>query len=244
MENKNNKSFIAGAIVVAAVIIGGAIVYTQKTPETKPVANVNQPTQEKNGKNLENPENLWDLINPISKNDHIMGDPSAELSLFLYFDINCGHCKNFHETLTKFTKENNKLKVIPRHFPLNPISQREAEATECVAEIGGEEKFAQYLDDLMANSIQSKDMADLEAQLINRTEKIGVDKESFKQCLTEERYKEKVTQTKEEAISLGIQGTPFSIITDSKGEIEKVIALPGALEYEDLKQLIESKLNE
>ncbi len=244
--NNNNKSFIAGAIIVAAIIIGGAIVYTQKATETKPTANINQATQEENKGNVTNPNSIWDLINPVSENDHVLGNPSAELSLILYFDINCGHCRTFHNTLTKFIKENGKegqIKWVTRHFPLNQISQKEAEATECVAEIGGKEKFWQYLDELMENTIQPENMVDLEIKLTNLAQKMDIEKEAFKQCLTDGRYLEKITQTKNEAIGLGVEGTPFSIITDSNGKIDEVIAIPGALGYEDLKKLIDSKLN-
>lgn len=215
---------------MAGVLIAGAATYTQK-PKDDQTASVVQPVE----------ETAQTELNANQNKDHILGNPDAELTITLYFDINCGHCRTFHQTMKRLMEEygkNGKLKWVSRHFPvLGPISEKEAEATECASEIGGDEKFWMFLDKLMETPKLSQET------LISDLTKIalmsGLEKSKFEQCLGNNNYAEKINQASQEAMNLGAQGTPFAVITNSKGEITTV---PGALPYEQLKEMIDKLL--
>lgn len=236
MENsKNNKTPIIAAIITAGLLIAGAIIYT-KLPSKTQTADVSQPFQEQENKNQQAAQ-IWDIIEPINQNDHVLGNPDAELTLVLYFDINCFHCRKFHETIHQLMEEygkNGQLKWVSRHFPLNPVSQKEAEATECVAELGNNEKFWDYLDNLVSMPHLSQE--NLVSELTKLAVRTGINKNEFEECLESGKYTEKIKTTSQEAMGLGANGTPFSVIIDPNG---KAAPIPGALTYEQMKEAIE-----
>ena len=95
------------------------------------------------------------LINmkPISDSDHILGDKNAPVKIVEFSDTECPFCKRFHTTMQQVVKDSNgQVAWVYRHFPLDQLhskARKEAEATECAAEMGGNEKFWAYLNRLM-----------------------------------------------------------------------------------------------
>ncbi len=173
----------------------------------------------------------------------MLGNPNATLTLILYSDIVCPYCKQFHKTMRQAMDEygkNGQLKWVYRHFPLemlHPTAKKEAEATECAAELGGNDKFWQYLDELNANDVATA--SDLTAELTNVAKKLGLDEINFKTCLTSEKYQQKITAFIQEAAQAGAKGTPFGILIGPKGDNTQI---PGAIPYEQLKQMIDAML--
>ncbi|MBU1178851.1 DsbA family protein [Patescibacteria group bacterium] len=229
MENSNNKFLIVGSIITAGALIAGAIIYTQKPANNAQTASVVPPDKQ-----------VKTML--ATEKDHVLGNPDAELTLTLYFDINCGHCRSFHQTAQKLMEEygkNGRLKWVSRHFPvLGPVSEKEAEATECAAEIGGNEKFWAYLDKLLEMPALAQDT--LTNELVEIAQETGIEKDKFEQCLENNNYSERIIQASQEAVNLGAQGTPFAVITNSVGEI--ITTIPGALPYEQIKELIDKLL--
>ena len=88
-------------------------------------------------------------IRPISKDDHITGNPNAKIVIVEYSDLGCPFCKIFHETMHQAVKENADIAWVYRHYPitqLHPQAFRQAEATECAWEQGGNVAFWAYTD--------------------------------------------------------------------------------------------------
>ncbi|MFC1756871.1 DsbA family protein [Patescibacteria group bacterium] len=233
MNDKNNIYFTTGAIIIAGALIASAVIYTAKMTPNSQTASITQ--------DEEKSDSVWDIIKPVSENDYILGNPNAELTLIGYFDINCGHCRNFHKTMHQIMDEygkDGKLKWVPKHFPLSQFSQKEAVAVECVGEIGGDEKFWKFLDNILQAPMLSQ--GNLENELASMASSIGIENEKFKKCLADTKQIEKVNAMGQEAISMGAQGTPFNVLIDSE---DNATVIPGALTYEQVKQLIDSTLS-
>ena len=106
--------------------------------------------QAKTKKQQEQTKNL----RPVDKDrDHIFGDINAPITLIEYSDFECPFCKRFHPTVENLIANNQgKVRWVYRHFPLgfhNPGAQKQAEASECIGQIGGVETFWQYIDTLL-----------------------------------------------------------------------------------------------
>ena len=92
-------------------------------------------------------------MKPVSDGDHILGDKNASVKIVEFSDTECPFCKRFHTTMQQVVKDNNgQVAWVYRHFPLDQLhskARKEAEATECAAEMGGSEKFWAYLNRIM-----------------------------------------------------------------------------------------------
>lgn len=218
------------AIVIAGGLIAGALYYSN-TKTAKQVAQV--PTV---------PEQTFDM-EPVSADDHIIGNPNADLVIVEYSDTECPYCKVFHQTMLRVMKEygeSGKVAWVYRHFPIDSLhekARKEAEATECAAELGGEEKFWAYTNTLYATT-NSNDSLD-PAELPKIAKVVGLDVKAFNTCLSSGKYAEKVEAHYQDAVRAGGRGTPNSIIVSKDGT---KIQIQGAQPYEAVKALIDAHL--
>jgi len=151
--------------------------------------------------------------------DHIYGNPDAEISLIEYSDFECPFCKRFHPTAKKVVEAYaGKVNWVYRHFPLefhNPGAQKEAEASECANELGGNEAFWKYADLIYAHTRSNGRGFPLE-NLTPLAEEIGLDGIKFKACLDSGKYAERVQADYREGAKIGITGTPVNILLHNK----------------------------
>jgi predicted DsbA family dithiol-disulfide isomerase len=133
-----------------------------------------------------------------------------------------------------------KVAWIYRHFPLDVLhkkARKEAEAAECVGYLGGDSAFWLFADKIFEvtpsnDGLDHNLLPDLAFQA-------GVDKENFKRCLNEGRYAKNVEEDANEALKMGIRGTPTSIVIAPNG---KKFLIQGARPYSQVKDVIEEAL--
>lgn len=87
--------------------------------------------------------------------DWVRGNPDADVVLIEFSDIDCPYCGRHHDTMRQLMNEyGDDVAWVYRHFPLeqlHPDAFHKAEAAECAGELGGNEIFWQYLDELFAS---------------------------------------------------------------------------------------------
>ena len=90
--------------------------------------------------------------------DHIYGNPKAAISLIEYADFECPFCKQLNPTPKEIVAEyRGKVNWVYRHFPVamhNPGAQKEAEASECAASVGGDNAVRKFADAIYARTFQ------------------------------------------------------------------------------------------
>jgi protein-disulfide isomerase len=182
-------------------------------------------------------------IRPISSDDHILGDPNADLIIVEYSDIECPFCKQFHNTLHQAIDEygqSGKVAWVYRHFPIDQLHQnarKEAEATECAAEQGGNNGFWKYIDEIYKRTPSNDGLPLTELPVIAGD--VGLDVAKFNECLSSGRMADKVEADHADAIAAGGQGTPYVVFLKGK---EKIPMSQGAVPYATLKGMIEELL--
>lgn len=225
-ENTGQKQ-IAGAIIIAGLIIAGAILL-KGNEKPSVFKEGTKPSIEKTD------------LKPVSKEDHINGDLDAKIIIVEYSDLECPFCKVFHQTMHQISATNKNVAWIYRHYPiagLHKKAPKEAEATECAWEQGGNTAFWQYTDRVFEITTSNDGLDPLELPKIAQS--IGLDVIAFNTCLKSGKYAEKVQTSLDEGVRAGVRGTPKSFIL-VKGKV--VDTIDGAEPIEMVRSKIEQAL--
>lgn len=223
-EQKKNNFAIPVAIIVAGALIAGAL-FLSKTGNNQSKNNTNSDKADKEKTEIK--------INPISSDDHILGNPKAPIMLVEFSDTECPFCKDFHNTMHKVIDtygKNGKVAWVYRHFPIDQLhskARKEAEATECAAELGGNDGFWKYIDSLYKKTPSNNG---LDASLLPQiAEESGLDRTKFETCLNSGKYADKVEKQRQDAVATGGQGTPYTVIIT---KYEKIPISEGAIPFD------------
>ena len=233
-EAKQSNLLIPGAIVVAGALIAGAL-YMSNAPRGA-TANA--------GQQLELPTGDLEQMKPITNEDHIRGNPDAKVTIVEYSDFECPFCKAFHPTLQQAMQEyGNDIAWVYRQFPLDQLhskARKEAIASECAAELGGNDAFWKFTDRFFELT-PSNDKTDIGSVLPRIAKEIGLDTAKFASCLASTKYDAHIEDNVQNATVTGGNGTPWSIVVTQSG---KKYPLSGAQPYEAVKQLIDLALKD
>lgn len=230
LEEKANFT-IPAAIVIACVLVAGAILLTRGGDDNTAAV----------GAALNKEVEV--IVRSVDESDHILGNPKADIVIIEYADTECPFCKNFHLTMRRLMDEygkTGKVAWVYRHFPLEQLhtkAKKEAEATECAGFLGSEEKFWAYLNRIYEVT-PSNDGLDL-ARLPFIAEEVGLDFEEFEACVMSNKFTADINKSYDEGLKAGARGTPYSIIVTKNGD---KMPIEGAQPYESVKAIIESLL--
>lgn len=232
--SKQNELSTQMAIVMAGALIAGAVLLSGKGGT---VATAPQPQAvAEQGGDLEK-------MRPISKDDHIRGNPGAPVKIVEYSDSECPFCKRFHTTMQQVMNEygkTGKVAWVYRNFPLDqlhPKARNESVALECAGDQGGNDTFWAYADRLYEVTPANNGLDP--AELPKIAEFVGLDVGEFSTCLISGKFDQHIEDDVQNAQATGGNGTPWSIVVGKNG---KKYPLSGAQPYDSIKQLIDIAL--
>lgn len=215
-------------IVVAGLLIAGAVFWAGKSSNAPAPANTDNPT---------------DVRAYTAGTDHILGNPDAAVKVVEYMDLECPHCKLFETTMHQvmdYYGTSGKVAWVSRPFPLGTIhskAPKEAEAAECAADQGGDAAYFKFVDGVFAVT-PSDNGLDL-AQLPVIAGQVGLNVDTFNTCLSSGKFTKKITDSYNEAIKAGGQGTPYTLIMVGKDSV----ALSGAQPYSSMRAAVDAVLS-
>ena len=221
--------FLPGAIMFAALVVGGSIIYSA----TMSVSSVPEraSTTFQQGSVVDNNGSTVNFI--ICADDHIRGNPNAKITLVEFSDFEWPFCQRFHPTVLRALAEyDGDIRWVYKHFPLDNIHREArpaAEASECVWEQKGDEGFWEFADAMFENQSRLGNAFYEEVAL-----EIGVNLSQFQTCVSERKYQDKVEQDYQQGIQGGVAGTPGSFVNG--------VPVRGAVPYEQLKSIIDAQL--
>lgn len=227
---------VPAAIITAGVVIALALIFSGKGIGDESVVKNSQVKPSNTQQQV--PATAPSGAVSVRDGDYVRGDlANAQVVIVEYSDSDCPYCQRFHATMKDVLKKyGTKVAWIYRYFPLNihPNAENEAIALECAGELGGNEKFWNYLDQVIDITV-SPDKSS--AILTSTATTLGIDAKAFSSCLTNPATAKKVAAQSSEAQSLGAQGTPYSIAINKNGK-QAVIA--GAYPIEEVSKTIDS----
>lgn len=234
---KSKNSFLTGVAVGAGIVIILGGVYMLGASKSGKTSLVQAPAPSPTAPSPTAPNGpTLGSVKPVSNEDHIMGDANAKVVLVEYSDYECPFCQRFHPTMEQVVNEyDGEVAWVYRHFPLSihAGAAKKAEASECVAELGGNQAFWDFSEALFDN-LQVSPTA-----LTNLAVQVGVSGPAFDDCLSSGKYAGEVNQSLAEGQQAGVTGTPGTIVIVD-GEAKTII--PGALPYAQVQATIESVL--
>jgi protein-disulfide isomerase len=227
------KDFKSSIAIPLAIIVAGGLVAVSlfMTRDNTQVANTDDNTTTRE-------------VKAVTDDDHILGNPKAELVIVEYSDTECPYCKSFHNTMKQIMQEhgsNGEVAWVYRHFPLDKIhskARNEALATECVNKIAGNDAFWKYLARIFEITPANNGLD--QAELVNIVKEQGLDEKKFNECMTDGSLATRVESDYQSGLDAGVTGTPYSIIL-VKGS-QTVVPINGGQPYSVVSNVVKSLL--
>lgn len=217
-------SAVIGFGLTFALLAGGKLPSGGSLAANNPtVPTANDPTQ---------PSAPAGPVKPVDeKVDHIKGSKNAKVTLIEYSDFQCPFCQRHTPSIESALKDfPQDVRLVYRHYPLSaihPEAQKAAEASECAAKLGGEDKFWQMHDQLFAKqeSLGTQTYIDIAKSL-------GINEGNFTKCLNSGEMAKRVNTDTTEGSAAGVEGTPATFVNGS--------LISGAVPYAQLKAAIQA----
>lgn len=226
------------SIVIAGAIVAGAILFTSDGTRASGTTNPSETAAGHNSFGNSN-SNAAANVRPVDLEiDHIFGNPNAKVKIVEYSDFECPFCSRLHPTLESVVEDfGGEVAWVYRHFPLTSIHPRAtgaAIASECVAELAGNDAFWQFGTEVFKNQRGLN-----EALYIREAQNLGIEAADFEACLGSGKYEIKVANDAQNAVQSGGRGTPFTVVINENGD---VFPFSGALPYENVRSIVEAAL--
>lgn len=259
MQKQQNNT-LAFAIVFAAVLIAGSLVFfglqlrnnsvVADTPNDEMLTEQIEEgieayiaKQEEEARQAQIEANKPKFVEgDFTDDDAVLGDEDAPVTIIEFSDYECPFCKrHFTQTLPLIKEEyidTGKVKLVFRDFPLgfhDPLATQQAMAAECVREQTDDETYFAY-HDLIFENTTSNGRGMVVEKLYELADEVGVNRAEFTECLESEKYKDEVIQDIADGQEAGISGTPGFIIN---GQL-----VSGAQSFATFKQIIDAELNQ
>ena len=228
MENSENKLLVPSAIIVAGLIVAGAIVYIKSpsapTGGSPAVPNIQQV-----------PASTADILK-IHNGDFILGNPSAKVVFVEYADFQCPFCGKFFQTaerqiINQYVKTGKAVFVYRDFSFLGEESTRAAEAARCAGEEG---KFWEYHDYLFLHQNGENQGTFADANLKKFAGTLKLDQAKFNACFDSGKYKKAIDDSVADGRSIGVNGTPASFINGQ--------SISGAVPFATFQAALENAL--
>lgn len=169
-----------------------------------------------------------------SKKDELFKDKNSpevapagyDVTIVEFFDYGCGYCKKAQATVDALLKEDKKVRVVYKEFPILGAPSTEMATAAIAVHLNFSSSYKKFHDALMKSQERGK------AAVSKAAKAAGIDADKLEKVLKSDASKiEKILQENLAlGSSIGINGTPGFVIGEE--------LIPGALELEALKQKV------
>ena len=147
----------------------------------------------------------------------------ADVTIYEFFDYNCGYCKSVVKTIMETISEDKKINFVFVEFPI--LSEQSYNAALAALASERQNLYNNFHLALMRVRGRVDDN-----QVFRTAKEIGLDIDQLKKDMERSEILEQLQKNREIAKLLNLNGTPAFIIGD--------VVYPGALTKENLKQII------
>lgn len=228
MSKKENTGLII-SILIAAVLISSSIVFYALLSSSKP-ANPEADSRP----SLEYGQQLSNSMEELADDDYYLGSEDAPLTVVEFSDYACYWCQEFHGKVFKQFKEEfidkGIVKFVYRDFPAKgDASIISALGANCAASQGDAETYFEFHDKIFETAALDR------SSILEIAKGMSLNIEDFEKCLDDPNSITEIKKDYDDAISLGVNGTPNFIVNG--------YVIPGFLEFEAFKAELNKVLN-
>ena len=153
----------------------------------------------------------------IAKDERILGNPAAPITIVEYASMTCPHCAHFaKEVLPELKRkwiDTGKVKLVLRDFPLDQLALRAAMIQRCAPP----DRFYAFADMFFADQHQWVTADDANAALARLAALGGMSRSEVDACLKNSALENYILQERLVASkNLGVEATPTFFINGSK----------------------------
>jgi protein-disulfide isomerase len=153
----------------------------------------------------------------LSKDDRILGNPDAPITIVEYASLTCPHCAHFtNDVLPELKKkwiDTGKAKLVLRDYPLDEPALRAAMIARCAPP----DRYYAFVDTFFGSQekwVTARDYRDALARLVKLG---GMSREEFDQCLKNTTLENKIVEERLIASKeLDVNSTPTFFINGTK----------------------------
>ncbi len=245
MDMKNIKNFLKNQIALSIIIAGllialGLIGY----------ALINN-SSNSNSKNdvLDSLINVDKFFagKEFKNSEYILGNTENDITIVVYSDFECPFCKMLQENTIQKLQEKylidqkdiskGKIGIVYRHFAqsYHDKAPTEINASLCARELYGQNVYANFIDRIYSVSPTNNGL-DLSllpeigkfavdtSKSKNQSIKKDFDKNEFVKCFNDKTYNSEFTENMQDAITAGLEGTPYSVILYKEKDNQMIVS--------------------
>ena len=159
-------------------------------------------------------------------NDPSVGNPNGDITIVEFFDYRCGYCKKVFPDVQKLLEEDGNIKFVMKEWPILGDDSVYAGKAALSVWFGQSDKYNAFHSAMMENkgSLSNDRVNEIAAEQ-------GIDVEKMKAGFGDPRVDMVIANNTKLASELGITGTPAFVFGKN--------LVPGAIDYDTMKQLID-----
>jgi len=153
----------------------------------------------------------------------VAGNPAGDVTIVEFFDYRCPYCKQVEPSLEALLKEDGKIRLVYKEFPiLGPASVFAAKLALAARSQGKYDDFHRIM-------MAQKGNID-EAVIVRNASAVGLDLTSLREAAGKPEIEALIKENYKLGKALDIEGTPAFIIGDT--------LVPGVADIDSLRQLV------
>jgi len=157
----------------------------------------------------------------------VAGNPQGDVTFVEFFDYNCGYCKRAMADMFDLMKNDPKLKVVLKEFPV--LGPGSVEAARVAVAVRMQDKTGKKYMEFHQKLLGGRGQAD-KARALAVAKEVGLDMARLERDMASDEVRVTLTESLGLAEKLGLNGTPSYVIGDG--------VVIGAVGLEALKEKI------
>jgi protein-disulfide isomerase len=139
----------------------------------------------------------------------VLGNPSGDVTMVEFFDYNCGFCKRALPDMLSLLKDDPKLKVILKEFPV--LGPGSVEAAKVAVAVRMQDKSGKKYLEFHQKLLGGRGQAD-KARALAVAKEVGMDMKRVDADMASDEVKVSLEESLKLGETLGLNGTPSYII--------------------------------